>query len=230
LKDFLLSPLYYGGKNLDCFVKAIDGECGEGVFHLIKEGTICKVHGKEVSVEDLEEKFLKKGSFIFQLTFKQHPELSKIYPHSVNTLRIVTIQTEKGIITLPSTLRVGAMGNEVDNYSQGGVIIEVDSTGKLTEWGLRKPKFGTKSKTHPDTGIEYKGLEIPYFKEAEALAIRFHSMLSDLTSIGWDIAITEDGPFVIEGNDNWEMQLPQMNHGLKREWEECVKFYKNRQS
>jgi len=34
---------------------------------LIKEGTICKVHGKEVSVEDLEEKFLKKGSFYLSI-------------------------------------------------------------------------------------------------------------------------------------------------------------------
>lgn len=27
--------------------------------------------------------------------------------------------------------------------------------------------------------------------------------------IGWDIAITQDGPVIIEGNDNMDIDLPQ---------------------
>ncbi|MCK8622032.1 hypothetical protein [Prevotella sp. E13-27] len=32
-------------------------------------------------------------------------------------------------------------------------------------------------------------------------------------SIGWDIAITPQGPMVIEGNDRWEITLIQAVHG-----------------
>ena len=46
-------------------------------------------------------------------------------------------------------------------------------------------------------------------------------MLKDIHSIGWDIAIGKDGPVFIEGNDNWEINGPQVgNRGLKKEFEE----------
>ena len=49
----------------------------------------------------------------------------------------------------------------------------------------------------------------------------FHEKLGDIHSIGWDIAITKDGPIFIEGNDNWELSLMQAcNGGLKGEFEE----------
>jgi hypothetical protein len=34
---------------------------------------------------------------------------------------------------------------------------------------------------------------------------KLHSFFYGIHSIGWDIAITEDGPVFIEGNDNWEI-------------------------
>ena len=46
-------------------------------------------------------------------------------------------------------------------------------------------------------------------------------MLKDVHSIGWDIAIGANGPIFIEGNDNWEINGPQVgNGGLKKEFEE----------
>lgn len=60
---------------------------------------------------------------------------------------------------------------------------------------------------------------MPYWKESLELANCFHEKLSDIHSIGWDIAITKDGPVFIEGNDNWEISLMQAcNGGLKREF------------
>lgn len=65
----------------------------------------------------------------------------------------------------------------------------------------------------------FDGYKVPYMKEAIDEAIRFHSMLPTIHSIGWDIAITEDGPCFIEGNDNWEISLMQIsNHGLQKEF------------
>ena len=59
---------------------------------------------------------------------------------------------------------------------------------------------------------------------AVAMAKYFHSLL-DLHSIGWDIAIGENGPIFIEGNDNWEINGPQScNRGLAKEFKEY--FYK----
>jgi hypothetical protein len=57
---------------------------------------------------------------------------------------------------------------------------------------------------------------------------RFHNYFKDIHSIGWDIAITEDGPVIIEGNDNWEISLVQIcSHGLQGEFNSYFKGIKH---
>jgi glutathione synthase/RimK-type ligase-like ATP-grasp enzyme len=49
------------------------------------------------------------------------------------------------------------------------------------------------------------------------LAEKLHEKLSSIRVIGWDIAITSDGPVFIEGNDNAEISgLQTVNGGLKQ--------------
>ena len=63
-----------------------------------------------------------------------------------------------------------------------------------------------------------KGYHIPYLQESISMAISLHKKFSTVHSIGWDIAITTDGPVFIEGNDNWEISLIQAcSYGLKKE-------------
>ena len=98
-------------------------------------------------------------------------------------------------------------------------------TGRLHEDGFCKPQFGRRLQVHPNTGVRFHNFYIPFIKEAEEQAIRFHSFLKDIHSIGWDIAIGKDGPIFIEGNDNWEINGPQVgNHGLRQEFKEY--FYR----
>ncbi len=48
------------------------------------------------------------------------------------------------------------------------------------------------------------GFEIPYFHDAVELAKVAHTYFYGLDSIGWDIAFTNDGPMIVEGNDDWD--------------------------
>ena len=54
---------------------------------------------------------------------------------------------------------------------------------------------------------------IPYFQEAVREAIKLHNVMYRCHSVGWDIAITENGPIFIEGNGLWEISLLQAAHG-----------------
>lgn len=56
------------------------------------------------------------------------------------------------------------------------------------------------------TGVPCKGYKIPFFEEAIAQCLYIHNKMQGLYSIGWDIAITPNGPMIIELNDNWEIQ------------------------
>lgn len=60
------------------------------------------------------------------------------------------------------------------------------------------------------------------YREACELACNAHRCIYGVRAIGWDIAISQDGPVIIEGNDNWEISLQQAcDRPLKREWLEA---------
>lgn len=203
------------------FCKVLNGECGNGIFTLDINKDNILLNGKSVSVDCLSNT-LSSAQYLIQERVVQHKEMSRIYPGSLNTIRLVTIKNKKNgsINVFPSNLRIGAHGSFVDNGSQGGIGVGVHlESGKLFEYGLQKPPYGTKTKKHPDTGVVFADFTIPYFNEAKQQALFLHSKLDGISSIGWDIAITENGPLFIEGNDNWELQAIQRTHGgLKKEF------------
>ena len=209
--------------NMTLFCKEMAGECGVGIFKLkIKYRKLYK-NDIEISIEELEKQ-IYNSDYIFQDIVVQHPKMSELYSKSVNTMRLVTVRSLKDgkIYLMPSILRIGANGSYVDNTSQGGLAVGFNlETGQLHQYGFHKPQYGMRTETHPDSGIRLLDFHIPFIKEAEEKAIYFHTMLKDIHSIGWDIAIGIDGPIFIEGNDNWEINGPQVgNKGLKKKFEE----------
>lgn len=212
--------------NIDAYIKSIGGECGDGVYHIkTQEGNI-ELDAKNISAEELLST-LGVGKYLIQETLSQHPKISAIHPKAVNTIRLETIYNKatNTIEILPPLLRVGTGNNNVDNWAMGGLAIGIDTEkGVLNKYGFYKPGYGTKESIHPVTKVVFDGYEIPYFQEALTIAKTFHSYLNDIHSIGWDIAITEDGPCIIEGNDNWEISLVQIcSHGLQQEFKTLFK-------
>lgn len=64
--------------------------------------------------------------------------------------------------------------------------------------------------------MPFSDVRLPFIQEAVQQAEVFHARLSSIRLIGWDIAITEEGPVFIEGNDNLEISgLQTVNGGMK---------------
>lgn len=216
-----LIDFFNGESALDIFVKDIDGECADGVFHIVYKNCNLSVNGEDCDIEHLLSRLADKR-YVVQNTIKQHPDVSKIFGKSLNTIRVATVKDNKRgeIVVLPPLLRIGRGDSSVDNWAVGGIAVGIDTDHHtLKKYGFYKPGFGTKVTSHPDTGVEFDGYKIPYIKESIALVKNFHKYFKDVHSIGWDIAITEDGPMIIEGNDNWEISLIQVcSRGLKDEF------------
>lgn len=209
--------------DMTLFCKETGGECGVGVFILKIRSHKLFFNDQEIATEQLFNK-ISGRDYIFQETVVQHCLMSKLYSKSINTIRLVTVRSLKDgkIRILPSILRIGSNGSYVDNTSQGGIAIGFNlEDGSLNKYGYYKPEFGFKTKEHPNTGIVFDSFKIPFIEEIKAEAIRFHSKLADIHSIGWDIAVGKEGPIFIEGNDNWEINGHQdWAHGLKKEFKE----------
>ena len=192
---------------VDGFAKKLTGILGAGAFTLRIEKGKFFIQDREVTLEDLRNKI--DGQYLLQERVTQHPEMAKLHPSSVNTIRLVTVNNAGHVQPLTAALRIGAKGRSVDNWASGGIVTSINlDTGLLEGEGLFKPGYGAKVTVHPDTGVVLEGFKIPYFTESVALACKLHTYLYGIHSIGWDIAVTSDGPVLIEGNDDWEGGIP----------------------
>jgi len=197
--------------NVDAFAKQFDGQLGNGAFAIKIKDSKVYVNNDLVSSTDDLIKVFTKTNYIIQERILQHPELNRLCSTAVNTIRLVTLITpDEEIIAVRAGLRIGREGSCVDNCAKGGIFVGIDlNTGKLMKKGIVKPPHGMIVYQHPDNGVVFEGFEIPFFKEAVEMAKELHSKLYRVHSIGWDIAITPDGPTFIEGNSLWEVSGTQ---------------------
>lgn len=188
---------------LDGFAKPRDGRQGRGVFRLRIAGGVIEIDGARAPVVELQRRL--DGAYLLQEQIVQHPRLSALHAPSVNTLRLITVRGDDGPQAFAAALRMGCYGNAVDNWAAGGIIVRVDlEAQRLRGPGYFKPGKGTRVTHHPDSGLELDGYELPFVGAAVAAARRFHADLPGIHSIGWDIALTEGGPVIIEGNEYWD--------------------------
>ena len=144
------------------------------------------------------------GELLVQERLKGHPVLHRIHPGSLNTARILMVRVEGGgTVPVAAVHRFGtAETTPVDNGSSGGLWAPVDmGTGRLGPAlthpsGPRRPEHPR----HPETGARISGVLVPQWDSVLDLARRLMGAFGELDHVGWDIAVTEHGPRVIEGN------------------------------
>jgi hypothetical protein len=197
--DFLNHP----DKPLNGFCKKLRGIRGEGAFPMqIEKGRVYS-NGKELSVTELKHKI--HGTYLLQERIRQHPDMARIHPASINTIRLVTFNNDGQVELFFAAARFGADGRSVDNWNAGGIAVAIDmATGRLRGHGIQKWSYGKRADRHPDTDILFSGYEIPCFKESVELVCKVHGYVYGIHSIGWDVAITDDGPSLIEANEDWD--------------------------
>lgn len=138
----------------------------------------------------------------------QHPELSELCPTSVNTIRVMTAAAGGESVILYAGLRVGA-GADVDNYHAGGMGVHVNiETGALE--GSAINKAGEEFERHPITGVRFDGRILPMWEESRRICLESALTVPHIHVVGWDVAVTPDGPVFVEGNRRPGFDLPQM--------------------
>jgi len=198
---------------MDAFVKPADGQCGEGSFLLQVSKNGVLMNHKEITIDELK-RILLSADYIVQERIKQHHQISALCSSTINTIRFQSVRAKDGSIVLfGPKLKIGREGGIVDNWAQGGIIVGINENGTLMKHGFFKPQYGTITTEHPDSKIRFENYQIPYYKETVEAIVKLHSYLYRIHSVGWDVAITEEGPTFIEGNSLWEISTTQAAHG-----------------
>ncbi len=138
--------------------------------------------------------------FVAEELIKQNEALSQLHPESVNTLRINTVNYGSSIEVIWPCLRMGRGKSVVDNAGAGGVFGAIDiATGLISSVSDEHNHTFTK---HPDTGIQLIGFKVPKWEEACEMAKHLAELIPDCHFVGWDLALTDNGWVMIEGNHN----------------------------
>ncbi|MGI6211943.1 MAG: sugar-transfer associated ATP-grasp domain-containing protein [Anaerovoracaceae bacterium] len=139
----------------------------------------------------------------------QHPVLAGLSSSSVNTLRIVTVSSSSEPVTADgkmmdiayAALRIGGGTALVDNIHSGGMAVSIDlDTGTIATDAV--DNNGAVYPEHPLTGVHFKGLEVPFFRESLDFVTEIIKTKNVEGYYGWDIAVSEQGPLFLELNSN----------------------------
>lgn len=164
------------------------------------EGRLIRFFTPEtVSKTEVEETFKKMGAnFIMQASVKQHPDLSRLNPSSLNTIRVVSFFFEREVHILSCILRVGAPNAKVDNVGAGGYACPIQADGWLTAKAVNR-----KAEWVEETGtdIRFAEVRVPEFERVIETVKFGHKRLAHFKLIGWDMSVNTQGePVMIEFN------------------------------
>ena len=179
---------FLSGKNV-VFAKIPDGFGGHGVSRLVL---------KEYDLEKLYKQLLKNGQYLIEEEIVQCKELNKINPNVVCSFRVITLYKNGKVYILNNALRVNKDSSEIIgctndlyfSFNEDGIIDSnvIDDYGQIY-------------KMHPLTGMEFKRVKLDFVKEAFEMCKKAALRIPQVRYVGWDVAFTDKGPLIIEGNE-----------------------------
>ncbi len=131
---------------------------------------------------------------------------ARLTPGALCTARITTVRSPRGDIELlPALYRMPTGTAVVDNFAVGGLAAPIDLTtgrlGKAVKKDIRL--LPTPTERHPDTGARIEGHQLAHWADAVSLVLRAHAAIDwkGVPIVGWDVALLDDGPVLLEGNN-----------------------------
>lgn len=184
---------------------------GKNVWKIIIKNNEIYLNDNVTSLIDLDQ--LYKKDYIIQEQLKQSKEIAKLYPYSVNTVRIMTLFFKNEVSVLSAVLRFGNNKSVVDNQRAGGISSGINKEGFLKNFAI--DKFGNKYFKHPYTNVKFEGFRIPNYKKVIDFVPKAYIKFPYFRLISWDIALNEYNELIfLEMNlKDQEINFHQMNNG-----------------
>ena len=169
--------------------KPLSASCGAGIT----------IFPLDDNMEETYNQIMELPIGIVEGVLVQHHEMSKFSKNAVNTIRLISINDGNAVNVVYGAFRMAGGDAVVDNFHNGGVlaILDVEKGEVITD---AIDLSGNFYKKHPATGEVIKGFKIPYWNDIVAMIKKAGTYVQGVGYVGWDIAITEHGPVLIEGN------------------------------
>ena len=152
------------------------------------------------------------GELLIQETLRNIPDIQDYGSRALSTVRLVTLRSADGVVRpVQAFMRIGTQPDAaVDNYHAEGVCFDVDyrtgtiGTGLALDFSLNPVALHTT----PAAAGALTGSVVPSWRDLSALGVDAHRKLTLDTVCGWDIAVTNKGPVIVECNAVPSMDVP----------------------
>lgn len=154
-------------------------------------------------------------------------EIKRLNPTSLNTMRVVTFRSGSYFKIICACLRIGAIGSFVDNLSQGGTSARINlNTHELDSVFFANSFRECKGS---QVGRNEIGMTIPYWDDVVKMVEKASLVVPQIHYVGWDVAVTDKGPAIVEGNESFHTVVMQVyasvdEPGLKSVFEETLRY------
>lgn len=138
-----------------------------------------------------------------------HSQLRLLRPGATPTLRLLTLSFPGSAVVHAATLKIPRGDSGVDNLAKGNLVAAVDLvSGRV---GMATDGTGNTVYTrHPESGVAIEGQIVPHWDAMLQVACIGAEAMHDSRALGWDIAVGQVGPVVIEANRHWCAKVIQL--------------------
>lgn len=191
----------------DLFVKLQHGKGARNVetIHFISPDCYRLSKGPDLTFADVLSYLSTKSSkeeYIVVPRLRNAAAIRGLSQESLTPIRVVTCLDEKNepIVAL-SYLRVLCKLEKWNNSAELAAPLDLN-TGKLGKMVGDKINWRPLERfsTHPFTGQRLEDVRVPFCRDINSIAVQAHRLFPQYAVIGWDIAITDKGPVILEAN------------------------------
>lgn len=203
--------------HLPVYLKRSYGAYGRGntLVRSLEQGMLVLGDGSRVTPEHLSHS-LDDGhtlGWILQEPLVPHSQIAALCGDKISGLRIHTFLTPTGPEILKAIFKINMGARDSDNFehgASGNLLAALDSeTGRVTRIVSGTGAQQVVLSSHPKTGHALLGFQLPFWEETRQLVLDAQRAFPGYLCPGWDIAICEQGPKILEVNFFGDVDLPQ---------------------
>ncbi len=212
--SFKVSPELWRAKDL--VIKPLYGHKGRDILFAHAQGNGSYLFGDETltHTELIQQIALdsRMEPFFIEERLCNHTVLESLSNGYLATIRMVSFLGQNhaptflaAILSVPyDEMRISNFGRGFPLKLESGEILPPPHAPMLEKW----------RKEFEEANQNAVGKIIPYWRETKELITQAHRLLPEYFSLGWDVAITANGPVILETNIGWDTDSIQYFHDL----------------
>lgn len=225
LKDFLTGLNAY-----PVFAKSNAGLGSFGAFMIagVDGDRVLLEQSEPMTFDELFQQRIGKRPFLLQAFIQNDPVIAAFSKY-LATVRVVNMVKPDRVWTPFALLKIPSGQSVADNYWRSGNLLanlDVD-TGVIRRVVRGKGVALEELTDHPDTGQKLVGLALPHWHRLRELNEACARLFAPLRYHSLDVALTPEGPVIVEVNIGGSFVLPQIGSGRGLLNDEVLDFFRS---